>query len=364
VTDDETDPGARLTQDRAAGGDGDSGRDQFGQDPEVDTRPDDADAEAAEDDAELEGDAEVAEDDAELDDTERDDTERDDTELDDTGGGAHHPPSWRARSVAFGVVRAAVVLIGAAVVYQAVVPVNHVARGRLAHLVVTKSGVAAYDSAKPNSAEQPTSQIGLAALQTAAAKSPNETGAYSIQWVPSQTSGAGLVVLLFPDVRQATTGLDQLVKAQLGPTTYSSDGLKRLSMFTVASVPDATGAVYEASKPVKGQPGLAVVAYRYQRALVLGEAFSTGSNQADAGTLAHTEYTHLQQILPGFSIRYVTHPMVATILWAAGSAALAAIAGFAPAGWRAAGRRRQRRREAELATRVVVAGQVIHKRRL
>lgn len=334
MTDDETEPGSRLTEDRVA----DSGGAAVGEDPEAGL---------------VDGD--------EGDEGEPEDVDEDD-DADDDDDAVGLAPS-RTRSVAFGVARAAVVLIGAAVVYQAVVPINHVSRSRLAHLVVTKTGVAAFDSAKPNSAEQQTSQIGLAALQTAAAKSPNQTGAYSSQWVPSQTSGAGLVTLLFPDAKQATTGLDQLVKAQLGPTTYSTDGLKRLSTFTVAGVPGATGAIYGASKPAKGQPGLAVVAYRYQRALVLGEVFSTGPTQANANTLADSEYTHLQDVLPGFSIKYVTHPMVATTLWAAGSVGVAAIAGFAPAGWRAGRRRRQRRRDAELASRVVVGGQVIHKRR-
>jgi hypothetical protein len=291
-----------------------------------------------------------------------DDTGAGDDSSDAKATGAPTPPS-RARSAAWAVTRAAVVLIVAAVGYQTVIPMHHVARSRLARLALTKPGLAAYDSAQTNGGEQSASQSGLAAIKTASAKSPDQTGLYSRDWQASQTSGAGLAVFFFPNAAEAQTGLGQLEGQQLSATAFRSSGLSRESTFTVVGVPGSTGSVYGIPK-APTQPTVALVAYRDGRTVVLDEVFTTTPTRVPASTLATNEYRHLASVLPGFSLKYTIYPAVATTLWAAGAVALAALAALAPAGWRWQRRRRQRRLDAELASRVVVGGQVIHKRRL
>ena len=97
------------------------------------------------------------------------------------------------RQTGFVVARALVVLVVAAVAYQAVVPNVVVVRGRLARLVLSKPGVPAYDKTKAQSGEQNDAQTGLAAVTAAAQQSPDKTGIYSIEWSPSQDSGAGMI---------------------------------------------------------------------------------------------------------------------------------------------------------------------------
>ena len=104
-------------------------------------------------------------------------------------------PSSR-RQAAFAVLRALVVLVVAAVAYQLVVPTTHVVRTRLARLVLAKPGIAAYEKTKPQAGEQNDTQTGIAALTTAAKRSPNQTGLYSIQWSPTASSGAGMIAFL------------------------------------------------------------------------------------------------------------------------------------------------------------------------
>ena len=107
----------------------------------------------------------------------------------------------RYRRAGFAVARALVVLVVAAVGYQLVVPTVHVERGRLARLVPSKPGLAAFDKAKPQAAEQDDTKTRLAAMTAAAKRSPNQTGIYSIQWVPTQTTGVGIVAFLLAEQR-------------------------------------------------------------------------------------------------------------------------------------------------------------------
>jgi hypothetical protein len=285
----------------------------------------------------------------------------DDETLEEDSDAVPAPGPSFARTAGFAVIRAGVVLAVAAVAYQAVVPVHHVSRARLARLVPTKPGLVAYNSAHGTGAEQPASQSTFGAMKSAAAKSPNESGVYTIGWQTSQVSGAGLAAFLYPTAAQAQVGLSQLVSGQLSASAFASAGLRRQATFTIADIGGSKGATFV---PLKGGPGVSLAAFQDGRIVAADEVYATSPTQADAQSLAVNEYQHLRQVLPGFSLKYVTHPVVATALWVAGSLALAALAAFGPAGWRWRRRRRQLRFERELASRVVVGGQVIHKRRL
>jgi hypothetical protein len=269
------------------------------------------------------------------------------------------------RRAGFAVARALIVLVVAGVAYQLVVPTVHVERGRLARLVPSKPGVPAFNKTPPQAAEQNDTQTGLAAVTAAAKRSPNQTGIYSIQWVPTQATGAGMVAFLLPNDSSATTALGQAQAQQLSPTSFSSNGLTRTSTFAVAGVPQSYGAVYQPSSKAAGSPpGLAVTVFRYGKVVVLSDvASSKSSDQTAAEAMATGEYSHLRQLGSGFSLSVTRRPVVPTVLWVVGAVVLAAIAALTPVVRRRRAQKRRRAYEEEMAHRVVVGRQVIVKHR-
>jgi hypothetical protein len=268
------------------------------------------------------------------------------------------------RAPAFAAARAVVVLAVAAVGYQAVVPSTHVIRTRLARLVVTKPGVTAYNIKPTSASEQPAAQTQLKTVTAAAKQSPAATGAYAILWQPSQSSFAGLAVFLLPTESQAAATLSELRTQQLAAGSDTSSGLTRRSTFTDSGIPGSAGAVFApTTSSSTGQTTLAVSLFQYGKVVALSEVASAAHPQTDATTLALNEFAHLRQVEPGFTLKVVRRPAVATALWAAAAVAVAAIGALGPIGRRRLARRRQQRLEEELSRRVVVHGQVITKHR-
>ncbi len=268
------------------------------------------------------------------------------------------------RQPAFVVARAVVVLAVATVGYQAVIPTTHVVRARLAHLVLGEPGVAGYNVKPTQAAEQPAAGIPLTTVTAAAKRSPDQTGVYAIEWVKSQTDAAGQVAFLLPSTTQAAATVPQVATAQLGATSYASNGLTRRSTFTVAGVPGSMGSLYTPSAKSKTPvPSLVITAFRYGRVVAMTELQSVAQTQEAATTITVNEYAHLRQVESGFTLKVTNRPVVASALWAAAAVALAAAAAFGPVAWGRMAARRRRRIEQELANRVVVRGQVITKRR-
>lgn len=275
-----------------------------------------------------------------------------------------HQVSWKRR-ILYAAVRAVVVLLIGAVVYPLVIPYNHAVRSRLALMVPKKSGLAAYDKAKPQAGPQADNATGLAAVTSAAAKSPGGTGIYSIEWSPNQTSGAGVIAFLLPDSKTATTALAQIKTQQLAPGSYTSDQLKRVSTFTLTAVPASAGSVYHPTATKGGPPGLAVVAFRYGRVVAVAEVANsdTAAVQADTEKLAATEVANLHAIGSGFTLEETVNPVLATSVWGAGAVVLALLVALVPLERHRRALKRQRAYEAEMANKVVVGRQVIAKRR-
>jgi hypothetical protein len=263
------------------------------------------------------------------------------------------------------VARGLAVLVVAAVGYQLVVPTVHVERGRLAQLVLTRPGLAAFDKAKPQSGEQDDTKTGLAAVTAAAKRSPGHTGIYSIQWVPTQTSGVGIVAFLLPSDAAAASTFIQLRTQQLGTGSFSSSGLRRTATFTVAAVPGSAGAEY--APPPKASaavPGLAVTVLRYGKAVALIDASTSNStDKAAVSAVTASEYTNLHRLGSGFTLSVTRRPGVATGLWVAGAVVVAAIAALGPAVRRRRAEKRQRAYDELMANRVTVGRRVIVKHR-
>jgi hypothetical protein len=270
------------------------------------------------------------------------------------------PPPYR--QPAFAVLRAVVVLAAAVVGYQAVIPSTHVIRSRLARLTVSEPGVAGFN-VKPQASEQAAAQTQLATLVAAAKKSPKETGVYSVEWEPSQSEGADLVVFLLPTATEATATFSEVRTQQLATTSESPNGLTRRSTFAVSGVPGSTGAVFTPSASGSPATELAATVLQYGRVVAVSEALSSTRSQADASTLTTAEYSRLRKVAPGFSLKVVERPLVATVLWAAGAVALALVVALGPIARRRSARRRQRLIEEERSRQVVVRGQIITKHR-
>ena len=244
----------------------------------------------------------------------------------------------RYRRPMFAVARAVVVLVVAAIGYQAVVPYGHPVRSRLSQLAVTKPGVRVFDI-KPAVAKQlPAAQSGLSAVVAAGKKSPDKTGAYTVQWTPSRTEGAGLVVFLLPTRAQAAKTFSQVKAQQLGAKAYSASGLALRSSYKVAAVPGSVGSLYDpttkTSKAAAKPPSLAVDAFTFGRVVALTETVTATNPQGAANHMAVTELGHLRAVRPHFTLMVVSRSTLATALWAVGSVLLAALAALLPYGWR------------------------------
>jgi hypothetical protein len=268
------------------------------------------------------------------------------------------------RQPAFAVLRAVVVLAAAVVGYQAVIPSTHVIRSRLARLAVSEPGVAGFNVKPTQAGEQAAAQTQLATVVAAAKKAPSATGVYSIEWAPSTSEGAGLVVFLLPTTSEATSTFSEVRTQQLAAASESANGLTRRSTFAVSSVPGSAGAVFTSSAGGSAATELAATALRYGRVVAVTEALSSTRSQADASVLTAAEYSRLRKVASGFSLKVVDRPVVATVVWAAGAVALALVVALGPVARRRSARRRQRLIEEELSRQVVVRGQIITKRRL
>jgi hypothetical protein len=297
----------------------------------------------------------------ELDEAQLPEDEVDQEEQEEEEALSRRPGSAR-RSAGFAAGRALVVLAAAGIGWYLVVPTHHAERSRLSMLVISQPGVTAYAKTKPQAGEQDDTQTGVAAVSAAAKKSPNQTGVYSIQWSPSQSSGAGVVALLFPNPSDAATAVSQLTDQQLSAGANSADSLTRTATFTVPGVPGSAGSVFSPS--TKTDPTLATTLFRQGRVVSLAQAVSSAETaKADSTTLALNQYAKLRQVESGFTLSVKDYPVLTSGLWGAGAVVIAALAALGPILWRRRAEKRQLAYEAELASRVVVGRQVIVKHR-
>lgn len=269
----------------------------------------------------------------------------------------------RGRQVAFAVLRGVVVLVVAAVGYQLLIPQTRIDRSRLKDLVVTRPGIKAFDIKPAGAAEQQAARIGLPAVVTASKRDANHTGIYSIEWTPTQSTGAGVVAILLPTRAEAATTLAQFSKQQLGAASYKADSLTRTATFTVGGVPASAGSVYATPASAGPATELGVAAFSSGRVVSIVQVLNPSNTQPDATAVIRAEYGHLRTVEPSFTLKRVTHPMVATILWIVGGVLVLLLAVGGPWAWRAIGAWRRRREQERLDHLVQIGGQVITKRR-
>lgn len=270
---------------------------------------------------------------------------------------SHHRSAWLAAG------RGLVVALLAAIGYQAVVPVSHIDRGRLAGLVSVHSGVKEF-AGKPTSAgeQQGAAQSGLAALVTATNKSPEHTGVYRAEWAaPPAKDAAEVVAFAMPSAAAAQRLLVQFVSTELSANAEASASLHRVSTGPVPAIPGSSGALFMGSSPAAGSPDLAVVAFRVGTAVAVTEVVTVSGTQAEARSMAMAQYQHLRAVEPSFTLAVVDHPLLATLVWVVGAVIVTLVVALGPLVFGRFRRRREQLRQEDLDRQV--RGHAITKQR-
>lgn len=272
-----------------------------------------------------------------------------------------HPRLWPGVAI-----RAAVVIVVAAVGYQAVVPMTLVDRTRLARLIPTANGTTTFPGAPARALERPASTGNVKALMAAAATAPTKTGLYIASW-PLKGSPMSAVVdvaFLLPDAAAASQVHSNLVTTQLSAGAYASGQLTRTGQFATPGVSGSDGSVYSTDSRAPAQARVAAAVWQQGRVVGLVETItSTSPPQADAEKATQTLSSHLRTVLPGFSLTYTRRPPLATGLWIAGSLVLLVLLALGPVAWRVRQGRKTRRLQEELDNTLRVGGQTIVRRR-
>lgn len=224
------------------------------------------------------------------------------------------------------VVAAGIVVIVAVVGYVQLIPIHHVERTRLSRLVVTAPG--AGFKVKPTSSTQvAASSSPFAAVKAAGKRSPNSTGAYSIQWTaPTSGQGASLLASLMPSVSDAEAVQAEAVKAYLAATSLKSQSYKLQGALSVrrCQTPRRPPSCRHLQRCIRGSPWWC---------FELTESSSSRSYSspgrrwpgASAVALTRAEYLHVRRLGSGFSLTVTTWPLVASLVYGGVSVAIVAV---------------------------------------
>jgi hypothetical protein len=231
----------------------------------------------------------------------------------------------------------------AGVGYDRWIVIRHVERTRLATLVVA-SPPPGYTK-KPSSANQVTTQSSpLSSYKSLATAAPSRSGAYSVSWSnpASSTDSATILVSLLPNAAGAGKVQAQSVTQFLAAGSFNAEHYTLAGTVPVPGVPGARGAVFGPTGTATTPPVAAVVfsTGRVQVLELLGQKGTPTSTGAAAAALARSEYTHLGQVLPGFSLEVTSVPLVASAVYWAAVVGLLAVGVALPMGVRRARRAR------------------------
>lgn len=243
---------------------------------------------------------------------------------------------------------AVVFLVLAAIGYDRYVPIHHLDRSRLAELVVTTPP--AGFTTKPSASNQvQASSDPFSTVGSIAKKSPSGTGAWAVSWADpaSQNDSATILVSLLPNGAGAEQVEVQAVKAAIGrDSTFKTAGYAYESAPAVPGVPGAASSVFTPAAKATTPPEAAVV-FRAGRSQVLVLVSQTGTPAAVgtvAAGLARSEYLHVGQVLPGFSLTETHVPLTASVLYWLVAVGIVTLAVAIPLAVRRGWRRREESR--------------------
>jgi hypothetical protein len=224
-------------------------------------------------------------------------------------------------------VAAVVILALGFIGYERYIPIHHVERSRLAELDANQAPPGF--KTKPDSSQQvPASSSPFSDLTADAKRSPNSTGAYSIDWegTKSTSDEANLLVSMLPSSKEATSVLKQAETTYLASGSLKSDGYTQPRPFTVPSVSGARAATFSSTSTTT--PGrLSVAAVQVGRYVAVSFVAESGSSdpQAAAVDLMQTEVSHLDRLGQGLSLKTTHWPFVASLVYGSSTIALAAL---------------------------------------
>ncbi len=243
-----------------------------------------------------------------------------------------------------------VVLIVGALAFEWSIPIHHAEQSRLSRLVVAKPP-AGFNVKPTSSAVVAASSNPFSAFKTAARRSPDQSGAYAIQWPgtpSSSTNSASVVVWWLPTASDAVAVLKQAVTAELAAGSFKAlDNYSLERRFAIAGVPGAQAALFGPGS-AKGNGGVAAAVVPEGRYVVFDFAQMTTTLQAQTAVtaLAEAEDLHLRQVGPGFTLSETHWPLEASLICAGVTVALAALLVLVPLGASRGRRRQQLAREA------------------
>ncbi|HUZ09171.1 MAG TPA: hypothetical protein VMU76_03290 [Acidimicrobiales bacterium] len=225
---------------------------------------------------------------------------------------------------------AVLVVVLAALGYALFVKQTRYDTARLSELVIEHPGV---KGLKPKAAQAqvvPTASSTYPTVKQLGLSDANGTGSFAATWQgPSSThDGATVLADLLPTDAAAGKVRTEAAKADLGAGSFSSAKFTLRSHFGVAGVPGAAGSAYSVPESSTSTGGDAyTIVSRFDRVVVseLVESAANGLTQADAVSIARSEYSLLQQVEPGFTMQVTTRPFRPSIIYGAVTLALVAL---------------------------------------
>lgn len=223
----------------------------------------------------------------------------------------------------------------AATGYELFIVMRHADKPRLARLIVP-TPPAGYTH-KPSASNVVTSADNpFAAFKSAAKRSPSESGAWSVSWAnpASSNDSATILVSYLPSASAAEQVQSQAVQQFTGANSFKAQNYALYRAIPVSGVPGARAAAYTATGGATTPPVVAVV-FSTGRAQVLELVGQTGTPQSTAAVavdLARSQFLHLRRALPSFTLGVTIFPALATAIYWAVVAALAALVVGVPLG--------------------------------
>lgn len=247
---------------------------------------------------------------------------------------------------------AVAVLVLAGIGYGLFIPVTHVARAQLSQLTVARPP-GGFRVKPKTSGVVPATESLFPTLKEAAKRSPDQTGAYSVEWTGSTSSTdiVSMLVSLLPSHKEAAAVQAEAHRNYVEPDSFKADSYVFHGSFKVPGVPNASGALYSPTSSAKTTKPVAAVVFHAGDVAVTQFVINTAQvkkTEATAVSLARDQYQHLQSTAPGFSLQETSFPFVTSLIYWVAAVGIAAALYFAPVVVdRMRQRRRLARREAE-----------------
>ncbi len=245
----------------------------------------------------------------------------------------------------------AVVVVGLGIGgYLLWIPVHRPDPRKVAVLAV-KRPVARLRAHPKTAIADPATAVPISAVKSAAASTPGETAAYSVNWKGiAPVTGASVELVALPTLPSALSAHKEIVASELSQTSFTDAGYGYGGKTSVPGIPGAAGAYYlkgTSPKVTATTPRVAAVIFLAGRVVVDVAVDAKGADATTtARALASAEYHHLERVGARPVLAQTLLPLVASIVYVLVALAVLAVAEVTP---RLVTTAQQRRREARVA---------------